>query len=353
MPIQPLSLQSIALNKVTSKYDINEVEDAKILKEELPQDLIEKIEKKDDFLQKIDIDHLPKQTDYPDLPSNYLNAMIIQKIEDALVSYPSLLENPVFLSSFFHQATSKGYIPTMQFLIDKGANVDCSKKNITKIKNAKLKITQDGAGCTSITKTFYNNNGEIIHTYNTLTSTTVNRAFEEYISTKPLEIAIKRGNLKAVKVLLKNNAKHIIDSDGKSILMLASELGELEIVRYLLNKIPMNVNAITIAHNYHHYTALYYAIKEHHTEVIRLLLENGADCNINLELPPLHYCSPLMCAILFLKDKKIDIVKLVLFKTDIETIHAEREPGVSALSMAEQFGFTEIVDLLRDAGATR
>ena len=90
-------------------------------------------------------------------------------------------------------------------------------------------------------------------------------------------------------------------------------------------------------------TALIWAIRYVHIDIVRLLLDKGADPNI----PDEFRKTPLIWA--SLGDGHIEIVKLLLDRgVDINIVS---KYGQSALAYASYFGNTDIVKLLLDKGA--
>ena len=93
-----------------------------------------------------------------------------------------------------------------------------------------------------------------------------------------------------------NNKKNIISStsnNNNTMLMYASKYGSIDIVNYLLEQIPKNnlLNILNVqtkeeteknprkknTDDIYGYTALIYAIKNNHKDIVEILIENGAD----------------------------------------------------------------------------
>ena len=131
--------------------------------------------------------------------------------------------------------------------------------------------------------------------------------------------------------------------DEKLVVRSAALGGHLEVVKMLLERVQgVDVNATSETVNGS--TALYMACQNGHGEVVRLLLAtSGIDVN---QARTTYGDTPLFMACQF---GHAPVVKLLLTVSGIDI--NKGAPGWSPLHLAQHFKFTEIVQLLVDAGA--
>jgi len=99
------------------------------------------------------------------------------------------------------------------------------------------------------------------------------RINEQFMQTWPILEATKRGNFLIVKKLVEKGADfNVISSNGNSLLHVASELGFLDIVKYLL-QLGMGIDLMNVSNE----TPLFKAIYSKHNDVVIFLLLNGAN----------------------------------------------------------------------------
>ena len=92
----------------------------------------------------------------------------------------------------------------------------------------------------------------------------------------PLLMACQVGKLDVVKMLVKAGADVCAtDNQGATCLILAAYFGHTETVRYLVGLPEVDVNHTTEGGE----TALHYASRENHPDVVRVLVEHGAVCS--------------------------------------------------------------------------
>ena len=122
--------------------------------------------------------------------------------------------------------------------------------------------------------------------------------------------------------------------------MKAIENGHTEIVTLLLgNGADVNVNAEEEGEM----TALILAIEAEHIDTVSLLLEKGADVNVKY---PATGWPALMVAIIY---RHKEIVSMLLEKG--ADVHAKDNDGTTALMEASKIGLTDIVRMLKQNGA--
>ena len=167
------------------------------------------------------------------------------------------------------------------------------------------------------------------------------KLFEVFIAEKGIDGIVGKFGEKGVDARVGRN--------GETMLMLAARKMHTELVKLLIdNGADLNIKG---GSNYG-YTALMYAVKEGNTEIAKLLLDNGADLNIK---DSFGYTA-LMFAV---REGNTEIVKLLLDnKANISgEINYQKEVMYPAdyknneLMSAAEKGYTEIVELLIDNGA--
>lgn len=161
---------------------------------------------------------------------------------------------------------------------------------------------------------------------------------EPYRGETTLMIAVRENSNKVIDALLKT-AGIAIDlraKNGDSAIMLASYLGNLKVVKELLQR--------GAAINHPGWTPLHYAATAGHLELIRLLLEHHA--YIDAESP--NKTTPLMMAS---RNGNIQVVQLLIEQgADVELKNAL---GMTALDFAESVEQRENAALLRQAMAAK
>lgn len=196
-----------------------------------------------------------------------------------------------------------------------------------------------------------------------------------------LKIAAQNGHTEIVKLLL---AAPGISPNSGYPLEVAARHGHTEIVKLLLAAPDIRVNdgkcliieetnrwgSTSRSYIYNNFTPLTGAVKNNHAEIVRLLLEApGIEVNHKYRDGDFEY-TPLMQAV---ADSRTEIVKLLLAAPGIDVdkqyrwgresrggiFHPYYEPPYevdiyeTALSLAEKRGNTEIIKLLRAAGARK
>ncbi len=124
-------------------------------------------------------------------------------------------------------------------------------------------------------------------------------------------------------------------------LILASQKGHTDIVKFLLDKgADVNVKAGM------GFTALTFASFNGHIDIVKILLSKGADVNVEGTAVMTHGMTPLMAAS---RGGHIEVVKLLIdHRANINIIPIN---GASALTYASFGGYMKIAELLLDKGA--
>ncbi|MBV9575822.1 MAG: ankyrin repeat domain-containing protein, partial [Gammaproteobacteria bacterium] len=166
------------------------------------------------------------------------------------------------------------------------------------------------------------------------------------VGATPLFIAVKYGHEKMVDMLLlyKANASIplLLDDSNRAFKMLDTPLhiaamtGRKAIVESLLNHVHVNLYCLE------NYTALHYAAREGHVDIIELLINKKAHVNARSSVVGI---TPLLCAI---KRKQIETVKLLLTHYADTTLNVLWNYGIltrmdAALHAAVKTGCIEIV----------
>ncbi|NLW48361.1 MAG: OmpA family protein [Firmicutes bacterium] len=156
---------------------------------------------------------------------------------------------------------------------------------------------------------------------------------------KSIGTAVANGDTAEVQNLLDQGVSpNSKTDDGKTLLMLASYLGHMDIVKLLIDN-GADVNA----KDQDGKTALIYATEKNNLEIAKLLLENGADPNAadNKGRTALMYAA---------EKGQLDFVKLLLENgADLNAVDIN---GKTALQIAQDNNQTAIADLLSKWGKT-
>jgi hypothetical protein len=149
--------------------------------------------------------------------------------------------------------------------------------------------------------------------------------------TDDLLAATRKGDLAHVKALLDKGASaNSKSSYGQTPLFFACDRGYVEVAKLLIER-GADVN---VEDTFYHATALTWAIQNNHPDVLKLLLDHGAK-------------SPAMAVMMGVQEGKLQIVKIGLDKGPID-----KETLSSALGAATKSKNTQIIDMLKAAGAT-
>ena len=212
----------------------------------------------------------------------------------------------------------------IKLLIDKGANINAKDKN----------------GKTALMKAAEYDKSSVIEI---LLKAGANIDEKDNNGWTALIWAETKGDKKTVDMLVKAGADTTIFNDV-TLLIYSAKIGDIEKVKKLIDK-GVNVNAYASITNIFDrnniYTALMGAVRGGHTDIVKLLIKNGAD--VNLE----DYISSMLNSATMKGD--VDIVKMLLDagadanKQDIFS--------TTALNSAASACYFDIVKMLLDAGA--
>jgi len=157
-----------------------------------------------------------------------------------------------------------------------------------------------------------------------------------------LHEAAAAGDLARVKQLVEKDAAlaRSYSPDGFPVVALAAVFGNLEITKYLHAK-GADINAA--ATNGSGYNALSGAVTSGHSEIVKWLLENGAEPNYRYS----NDYSPLLNAA---ANGHLEILKLLQARG--ADLHARTSDGKNALAYAEERKHTAIAEYLRAQGVS-
>jgi len=221
------------------------------------------------------------------------------------------------------EAVEQNNLPMVQFLIQKGVNVN--EKNF---KSSTPLIISAENGDKDIVE-YLVEHGAQINERNADGETA-------------LKVSYTKWNCNIVKYLIEHGA-NINDTNhlGKTLLILAIEENQMEMIQYLLQHATLKIDL----EDGLHWTALMYAAKQGNVQIIKRLLEQGA----NVKHCDSYGDTPLLIAAEYGQE---DAVKFFIEskKADInETNHM----GWTALMLASKSGNIPVIDYLIKMGANR
>lgn len=161
-------------------------------------------------------------------------------------------------------------------------------------------------------------------------------------ATIALRWAAREGLTESTKILLSVGAQAgRQDSNTKTVLMEACEIGHLGVVQTLVKHLKaQGLNE----RDWRGLTALYYATQGGHEDVVGLLLSKGAQANI----ADYDKRTPLMVAS---EQGHVDVVRMLVHSLGLQALEAKDQKGQTALYHAAIQGHEEIVEVLLAKGA--
>ena len=159
----------------------------------------------------------------------------------------------------------------------------------------------------------------------------------ENINKKLLDAIYVRSRRKILKLLKKGAEVNWADEDGRTILMHAilAENASFEIVELLIK----NGANVRVCEPEQQWTALHFAAREGHSDIVKLLLENGAEVDAKDSFGN----TPLWRAVMTFKGDDRVIRLLLSHKADM---NIENNYGISPLEIAKTSADARELDIL-------
>ena len=207
----------------------------------------------------------------------------------------------------------------------------------------------------------------------------------------PLHWACRSGVLEVVKMLVEAGAGvNVTDTDGHTCLILAADSGHTETVRYLVGLPEVDVHhcgpGTPGMSDMYNYTALHCAVREGHPDVVRVLIDAGADIETKTAdpepsqgvhgQPPLYFASTSgalevvkmlveagagvnvtdrygdTCLFHAVNFGHTETVRYLVGLPEVDVNHRDND-NCTALDFAMNEGNTEMVQVLIDGGAKK
>jgi len=169
---------------------------------------------------------------------------------------------------------------------------------------------------------------------------------KNYYETNALHYAVLADNGEIVKYLIEKDA----EGELSDLLMLAVRYGKelTESVKVLVNK-GANINKVSgpTEYPYINDTVLIIAAQNNHMEIVKMLLEKGA--NFEVKCHSRSWCLGKDTLIYAANFGNLDIIKLLLAKG--ANINVQDKVGNSPLMMAARNGYETVTQFLLDNGA--
>ncbi|KAJ5651018.1 uncharacterized protein N7484_004741 [Penicillium longicatenatum] len=224
------------------------------------------------------------------------------------------LATPLYCAAF------GGHLKIAELLLDHGANIDAQHIN----KWTPLHAAVDG-GHNELVELLLSRGADIKIPINT--------------GRVPFYTAARNGSLELVRLLYEYSPDINVSTqeDQWTPLNVAADLGHFEVVKFLIEK-----GADISIPNSARWTPVNSAAESGHLEVVKILVENGAD----IEVPNTTSMTPLYSAALRNHPQVVEYLLEQGARTDVQHEH-----GWTPLNCAAEDGFIEVAKMLIDHGA--
>ena len=157
----------------------------------------------------------------------------------------------------------------------------------------------------------------------------------------PLHEASQHPRLDILQLLVKNGAKFTREKDGMTCLHIATSMGHVENVKFLIE----NGNDVNETYGYDGETALILAAGLVHFDIVKILVENGAKvnkCTLRDKEAPIHIAAGM------------NNIKMATFLLENGAdANAKMSNNLTPLDIAEQRTSQNMINLLLQKGASR
>ena len=259
---------------------------------------------------------------------------------------------------FLHAAAEGGYIEIVRYLVSL-PDVDVNQETV------------DVESCTALHRAVIHVETDVVQV---LIDAGADIDTQNNEGRSPLLSACAEGTFDTVKMLVRAGAKvRATDDEGVTCLHYAARRGHTEAVRYLVCLPEVDVNHRDADNN----TALHFAVVNANTYAVQVLIDAGADINTqnNGGRSPLHSaCASRAldvvemlveagagvraksddgdtCLILAAYFGHTETVRYLVGLPEVELNYRDTENNYTALQHAVEEGYTDVVQVLIDAGA--
>nr|QQY02505.1 transient receptor potential cation channel 3 [Cryptocotyle lingua] len=286
---------------------------------------------------------------------------LVQLILDAIMIRFKSTSSPFNITnrdgeSPLHWAVANGYAEVARFCIEHGADANLTPKSeetclhmaarVGSVSTTKLLLSfgvhidaEDLLLQTALHKAAERNNSEVMKLLLQNGSDLENQDHDAYT---PLLLAAARGQLEVTQLLIDAGANIAAQEKmAKGLIYLCAEADEVEVLRLILQH-PKAKQLIDVPNIYDD-TPLHVAAKNGHLDIVKLLLENGANVSSKNEKERTAFHNAA-------KYGRLNIARHLL--EHAPSLVSERdEDGSSAIHLAAASGHVDLLELLLDAGA--